>query len=89
VIRIDCYNSSGSDYVFEFRLCNEYIISPFELDGGADCVNSYAKKLHKGNHGLYLLHWGNCNSVHDSYQPLDNNDLSNIFFHWDITESDT
>jgi hypothetical protein len=32
---------------------------------------------------------GNYNGVYDSYQPLGNYGLSNIFFHWDIAESDT
>jgi hypothetical protein len=87
VIRIDWYNTSGSDDDFEFRLYNEYTISHFELDDGADSVNSNAKKLNKDNHGLNMLPLGNYNGVFDNYQPLSNYDLSNIFFHWDIIES--
>jgi hypothetical protein len=88
VILLDWYNSSGSDYDFEFRLCNEYTISHFELDGGADNLNSYAKKLNKNNTGLYLLPWGNYNEVYNSYQPLGNYELNNLYFHWNIIKFD-
>jgi hypothetical protein len=70
-------------------LYNEYTKSHFELDGGADSVNSYAKNLNKDNYRLNLCSWGNFYGVHDSYQPFGSYDLSNIFFYWDIMESDT
>jgi hypothetical protein len=89
IIRIQWYNAGDSNDDFEFMLFNEYTSEHFELDGGADSVNSYAKKLDKNNAGLYLLPWGNDNGVHDSYQPIGNYDLSNLFFHWDVMESDT
>jgi hypothetical protein len=88
VIRIQWTNASESNDDIEFMLCNEYTVEHFELNGGADSVNLYAKKLNKNNNGLYMLPLGNYNGVHDSYQPLGNYDLSNLFFHWDATESD-
>jgi hypothetical protein len=35
-----------------------------------------------------MLPWSNDNGVRASYQPLGNYDLSNLFFHGDVTESD-
>jgi hypothetical protein len=79
VIRIEWTNASGSNDDFKFMLYNEYTVEHFELDGEADSVNSYAKKLNKDTIGLYLLPWDNYNGVHDSYHALSNYDLSNFF----------
>jgi hypothetical protein len=59
MIRIQWDNAGESNDDFEFRLYNEYTNSHFELDGGADSDNSFAKNLNKGNYGLNLLPWGN------------------------------
>jgi hypothetical protein len=31
--------------------------------------------------------WGNYSNINNSYQPLDNYDLSNLYFHWDILDN--
>jgi hypothetical protein len=86
---VEWYNVSESpDDYFELRLNNEYTIEYFGLDGGLDSINSNAKVINKNNTGIYLVTQGNYKDIHNSYRPLDNYDLSSLYFHWDIIESD-
>jgi hypothetical protein len=73
--------SESRDDSFELRFFNEYTIEHFGLNGGLDSINPNTKMINKNNTGIYLVTQGNYNDVHNSYPPLDNYDLSSLYFH--------
>jgi hypothetical protein len=80
-------NAGNSNDFFELSLVNDYKISHFSFEMGANSDNLNSRQITKNNPYLFIRNYANVNGVYDSYNPMPNYDINNLYFHWDVMES--